>query len=69
MLAGGDAVEDFDGIAAGEQVAEHEQAFEKVAAEPVDFLHGEHVPGPHVVDRRGQCWTVYEEEHRNENQR
>ena len=43
-----------DRDAAGEQVVEHEQAFEQVAAESVDFLHGEHVPGAHVVDRGAQ---------------
>jgi hypothetical protein len=54
VLAGGDTVEDLDRHAAGEQVVEYEQAFEQVAAEPVDLLHGEHVARAQVVDCGGE---------------
>src|SRR5690606_26487677 len=41
-----------------EQVVEHEQAFEQVAAEPVGFLNGEHVARTEVVERGLQPGAV-----------
>jgi hypothetical protein len=43
VFAGRDAFEHLDRDATLEQLVEHDQSFEQVAAEPVDFLHGQHV--------------------------
>jgi len=48
VFAGGDAFEDLDCDAALEQLGEHDQPFEQVPAEPVDFLDCER-----RVPRRG----------------
>ncbi|MFF9512500.1 hypothetical protein ACF1BU_38200 [Streptomyces sp. NPDC014724] len=40
MLAGGDALQDFDGDAALEEVVEDDQSFQEVAAKAVDILDG-----------------------------
>ncbi|MBF6548836.1 hypothetical protein [Nocardia brasiliensis] len=45
MLARGNAMQDLDRDALLEQVIEHDQALEEVAAEAVGFLGGEHFAG------------------------
>jgi hypothetical protein len=58
VLAGRDALQHLDCDAALEQVVQHDQPLEQVAAEPVDFLHGQHVALAQVGQGGGQAGTV-----------
>ncbi len=62
MLARRDALEHLDCDAALEQLGEHDQPFEQVPAQPVDLLHGEHVPVAQVVERGLQAGPVVDRE-------